>query len=301
MKAGWGMAAAALVAGAPAAAQDGGPADGGLRTVSLDAARPGSPSNATATVSPATVPQNMERMDDATGLTVSLGALYAEGDFGTDADTSIVSTALAVRYRVGDFRLSASLPWMRIRSDATIFTGIDSTPVLVAPGTAATRRTNDGFGDLTLGAAYTTVAARSGTEVELSGRVKLDTATRSSGLSSGEKDYALGVQVTQPMGRVAPFVSATYRFLGDTRAFTLRDGAAASVGASVMVGERGFLLASYHYAERATRLVKDAHELFAGASAVLPNTRLRVTGFATAGLSEGAAGFSGGLALSHAF
>lgn len=289
-----------LLHAAPAAAQEGqGPTEQ-FRPVTL-AARPGSPSNATSTVSPSTVPQNMERLARGPGdFMLSLGSLYAEGDFGTDSDTSIWSTALAARYRTGNLRLTASLPYLRIRSNAVIFTGIDSTPVLVAPGTGA-RRTADGFGDLTLGAAYTTTTAESGTEFELSGRVKLDTASRSSGLSSGEKDYALGVQVTQPMGRVAPFVSATYRFLGDTAQYTLRDGLAASAGASVELGDRTFLLASYHFSERATGLVRNAHELFAGASTEIADTRLRLTGFATAGLSRGAAGFSAGVALSRSF
>lgn len=287
-----------FIGAGPAAAQDG----SGFAPASPAAARPGSPSNATSTVSPSTVPQNMDRLADTPGaFTVSLGALHARGDFGTDSNTSITSAALAARYQTGGFRLTASLPWMRIRSDATVFTGIDSTPVLVAPGSRATRRTNDGFGDLTLGAAYALPSAASGTEVEFSGRVKLDTATRASGLSSGKKDYAVGVQVTQPAGRFAPFASATYRFLGDTPTLKLRNGFAASAGASYMLGGRTYLLASYHYSRAATRLVADAHELFAGASAEVPNTRFRVTGFATAGLSRGAAAASGGLALSRSF
>lgn len=264
--------------------------------------RPGSPSNGTSTVSPSSVPDNMDRLDpDARSLSVSLGTLYASGDFGAATDTSIWSSALSVRYRIGDLRLSASLPWMRITSDAVIFTGIDSTPVLVAPASQAGRRTAQGLADLTLGAAYTIVPGQGGFDVELSGRVKLDTATRSSGLSSGEKDYAAGVQITRPIGRLAPFVSTTYRVLGDTPAFRLRDGFAASAGSSFMLGRGSYLLASYHYSERATDLVDDAHELFIGAATPVPDTSLRVTGFATAGLSDGAAARSIGIALSGAF
>lgn len=290
-----GSGAAAQTAGGPGPQSEGG-------FVAIASARPGSPSNATTTVSPSTVPQSMERLaDTGDGFEVSLGTLYAEGDFGTDTDTSIWSSALGVRYRTGDLRLTASLPWMRIRTNAVLFTGIDSTPVLVATNAAPQRRTADGFGDLTLGAAYTTVAGAAGTEVELSGRIKLDTATRSSGLSSGEKDYALGLQVTQPMGRIAPFASVTYRFLGDPAAYRLKDGLAASAGASYALGPETFALASYHFSEAATNLVNNAHEVFAGVSTRLPSTRLRLTGFATAGLSRGAAGVSGGVALSAGF
>ncbi|SEN62330.1 hypothetical protein SAMN05192583_3178 [Sphingomonas gellani] len=262
---------------------------------------PLSPSNATTTVSPSSVPQAMERMDEGAVADVSLGTLYAGGDFGTGSHTSIWSSAVGARLRLGDWKLSASLPWMRIRSRSTIFTGIDATPVLVAPNTSPIKRTADGFGDLTLGAAYTIAPEGAPVEVELSGRAKLNTATKSSGLSSGENDYALGADVSVPMGRVIPFASFTYRFLGDTATYRLRDGPAASAGASYSLGSDSFLLASYHYSRAATRFVGDAHELFAGASTRLARTPIRVTGFVTAGLSSGAADAAGGVALSYGF
>ena len=267
--------------------------------IRYDIAAPVSPSSGTSTVSPSSVPQAMERMNASdTMIDVSLGSIYAEGKFGTGSKTTIWSSALGARLRAGDWTFSASLPWMQIRSRSTIFTGIDSTPILVATNTAAARRISDGFGDLTLGAAYTIAPRSSPLEIELSGRAKINTATASSGLSSGRNDYAAGIDVSAPVGKVTPFASFSYRFLGDTNAYTLRDGPAASAGASYALGTGSFLLASYHYSRAATALVRDAHELFAGASTRVRGTPLRVTGFATAGLSRGAADVSAGLALS---
>lgn len=268
------------------------------QSVSYDPASSISPSSATTTVSPTSVPQAMERIDGDTVFNLSLGTSYAEGKFGTRSNTTIWSSALGARLRSGDWTLSASLPWMRIRSGSTIFTGIDSTLVLVAPNTAAQKRTVDGFGDLTLGAAYTIAPAASPIEIQMSGRAKINTATTGSGLSSGENDYALGTDVSLPLGRVTPFASFTYRFLGNTTLYRLRDGPAASAGASYAFGRDSVFLASYHYARAATRLVQDSHELFGGVSTRVPSMPLRLTGFATAGLSNGAAGLSAGLALS---
>jgi hypothetical protein len=244
----------------------------------------------------------MERISQSDSIAdFSLGTIYAEGKFGTGSKTSIWSSALGARLHLGNATLTASLPWMRIRSRSTIFTGIDATPVLVAPNTSAVRRTTDGFGDLTLGASYIIAPESSPFEVELSGRAKINTATERSGLSSGENDYALGTDVSGTMGKVTPFVSFSYRLLGDTTAYRLRDGPAASAGASYALGSNSFLLASYHYSRAATRLVDDAHELFAGISTRIPRSPLRVTSFATAGLSRGAAAASGGLAISAGF
>ncbi|MGK6323670.1 hypothetical protein ACMGDM_11350 [Sphingomonas sp. DT-51] len=293
------MALAALAfssIAAPAAAQL---LDPPGRAVRYDGASAISPSSATATVSAATVPQAMDRLDrDDAALEVSLGGIYGEGDFGTGSTTTIWSSALGARLRLSNLTLSASLPWMRIRSRSTVFTGIDATPVLVAPNTSAVKRTAEGIGDLTIGAAYTIAPAGSPVEVELSARAKINTATERSHLSSGANDYAVGADASLPLGAVTPFVSVTYRSLGDNALYELRDGPAASLGASFAIGHDAYLLTSYHYARAATRLVDDAHELFAGASTRFAGTPLRLTGFTTAGLSRGAASFSAGLAVS---
>ena len=259
----------------------------------------GSPSNGTATVSPTTASDALGRPAlPAPSLDLSLGTSIASGDFGGPTRSDIWSTSFGARYATaGGLRLSMSIPYMRIRSNGTVFTGIDSTPVIVAPSVAGPRRTARGFGDLTLGASYT-VEAPASVELELSGRVKVPTATDSSGLSSGKVDYSVGAQLSKAFGRVAPFVSTTYRVFGDPRGFDLRDGIAISAGASVIVDDRTVLLMSYHFSQAATRLVSDAQELFAGASTQLGQSRLRLTGFATAGLSNGAPGLSGGVAVS---
>ena len=184
---------------------------------------------------------------------------------------------------------------MRIRTAGRIFTGIDSTPVPVLGTPPGPRRTITGLGDLTLGAAYTLPSSPAGLEVELSGRVKLPTSSDGR-LSSGKTDYSAGVQLTKVFGRVAPFVSGTYRVFGDPRGLNLRNGFAGSAGASVVFG-KVVVLSSYHYAHRASSFVHDSHELFAGASTLLAE-RLRLTAFATKGLSNGAAAVSGGLGLS---
>ena len=275
------------------------PQDSGMsqQNVRYDATSPFSPSSATSTISPTSVAQAMERMGYSdTAANISLGSIYAEGRFGTDTKTTIWSSALGGRLRLGDWALSASLPWMRIRSRSTIFTGIDATPVLVAPDTSMVNKTTDGFGDLTLGASYT--VATNAAEVELSGRAKINTAVESSGLSSGANDYALGADVSVPLGRVTPFASFSYRFLGNTTAYRLRDGPAASGGASYALGSQSFVLVSYHYSRAATRFVNDSHELFAGASTRIGRSPLRLTGFTTAGLSRGAAAASAGVAVS---
>ncbi|WP_294392553.1 hypothetical protein [uncultured Sphingomonas sp.] len=269
--------------------------------VQLVADSTGSPSAGTATVSPSSVNEAFARHDAGDTFGISLGTAYASGKFGADSRSHLWTTALGVRYVRGGLRLNASIPYMRIRSAGTIYSGIDSTPVLVSTTSPGIKQTRDGLADLTLGASYIVPLKQDGPELEFSGRVKLPTASNSSGLSTGKTDYSGGVQLTQQIGPVAPFASVTYRMFGDRRDVRLRDGLAASAGTSFVVSDNVVALASYHYSRSATRLVDDAHELFAGASYLVPGTGLRVNGFATAGLSRGAAATSGGLSLSVDF
>lgn len=260
----------------------------------------GSPSDTNGTVSAVTVTQALDRPDDSIAgpnLSFSVGTSIAHGDFGGASTTQILSTAFGARYSIGNLRFTASVPYMRIRTSGVVFTGIDSTPVIVAPSVPGHRALFDGLGDLTLGGSFTATGS-GGTEVELSGRIKIPTATKASGLSTRKTDYSAGVQVTKTFGAIAPFISATYRFFGDPSGFNLRNGAAASAGLSTAVGKASVLLFSYHYAQKVSRLTSDAHELFAGASTALAGDKLRLTAFVTAGLSNGAAAASGGLGLS---
>jgi hypothetical protein len=244
----------AISAMQPALAQEhAGDSGASSQFIGYEAAAPISPSSATSTVSPSSVPQAMERVDgEDMNASFALGTSYAEGKFGTGSKTAISTSAISARLRFGDLGLSASLPWMRIRSRSTIFTGIDATPVLVAPNTLLEKQTSKGFGDLTLGASYTIAPENLPVELELSGRAKINTATKRSGLSSGENDYSLGADVSVPLGRITPIISFSYRFLGDSAAYRLRDGPAASAGASYALGAKSFVLVSYHYSRAET-------------------------------------------------
>lgn len=260
----------------------------------------GSPSNATATVSPTTVAQATDRTDtltSTTGVDLSIGSTIAGGNFGTASETRVWTTAVGARYTIDNLRLSVSLPYMRVRSNGVILTGIDSTPVVVAPGSGR-RVVSRGLGDITLGGSYTVPVDSAGVEFELSGRVKLPTASKDSNLSTKKTDYSTGLQITKPLGRFAPFVSGTYRIFGDTQRFDLRNGFAGSIGTSAVFKNSVLLLASYHYADKATKLVSNAHELFVGTSVPFAGRSLLLTTYLTKGLSSGAADLSGGIGLS---
>ena len=238
----------------------------------------------------------------ASRFSLSVGAAAWHGDFGAPTDTDIFSVLFGARYQIGDLRLQASLPYMRIDSRGTFFSGIGGTPLFAGPNIQPADRKRDGIGDATLGASYLLGGAREGgVDVEFNGRMKLPIASDASGLSTGEFDYSLGAEVSRPFGRLTPSVSATYRFFGDTPDLRFADGIYATAGATYALTDRAALLVSYEFSEAASRFITDSHELIIGLSTPVASDRFRIAGYASTGLSRGAADVSGGASLSLAF
>ncbi len=235
-------------------------------------------------------------------FSLSTGASAWTGDYGAKSHTDIAAVLLGARYNLGDLRLTASVPWMRIDTAGAFFTGIDGTPLVVAPSTSTTpvhKVVHDGVGDLTLGASYLVPYANPlGIDLELTGRVKLPTASRESGLSTGKTDYSLGGEVSKTIAKFGPFASITYRSFGDTAQWKLKDGVATSLGTTYLISNNLIAVVSYDYAQRTSAFIRDDHEVVTSASYSIPNTRLRLSAYTSYGLSTGAAAFSGGLSLS---
>lgn len=223
------------------------------------------------------------------GFTATTGVDYSRGDYGTGVDTDILIVPLSLRYKTGDLRFTATLPWLRIDGSSAIV-GDGGGGVVIDPN--APRTVRSGFGDVNLGAAWAIPEERLGFGLELSGRVKLPTAKASRGLGTGQADFAVGAELSKSIGPVTPFVSLGYRMPGDPAGIDLHNAWNASVGASMAFGQT-VLIASYDYRERTSDLSRDSEELF-GAVSTPVSSRLNVTLYGSAGLTKGAPDFGVG-------
>ncbi|WP_174296481.1 hypothetical protein [Sphingomonas bacterium] len=231
------------------------------------------------------------------GVSLSVGASYWDGKFGAETTSSIVAVLANVRYRHGDLRIDATLPWMHITSDGTVYQGIDGVPLIAAPSTSNGVRERDGVGDLSVGASWLALHQESaGVDLDVGVRIKLPTSAGSTMLSTGKTDETVSIDVLRSYGRISPFVEMGYHVFGNPTGGVLRNGVFGSVGVTMLVGTGTFLLLSYDYAERTSRFIGSANALVAGASVpVAP--RLSVNAYASAGFSSGAPGFSAGTSL----
>lgn len=218
------------------------------------------------------------------GVTVTTGVDWSRGDYGTPTDTDILIVPLSLRYKTGDVRFTATMPWLRIDGSSAIVGGSGNGGVVIDPN--APRSVRDGFGDLTLGAAWAIPEERLGFGLDLSARVKLPTAKASRGLGTGKTDFAVGAEVSKTFGAITPFASVGYRMPGDPVGIDLHNAWNASAGASIALG-KSVLIGSYDYRESTSPFARDSEELF-GAFSTPVSERLTFTLYGSAGLSQGA-------------
>jgi hypothetical protein len=223
-------------------------------------------------------------------LSATTGIDYSVGNYGLAEKTKILVVPFSLRAQTGQLALTATLPYLRIDSPGGVVVGPGGEPL---PGVPSAGGVRDGLGDLSLGATYTIPLG--GPEFALGGRVKLPTSSKDRQLGTGETDYSFSGEFSYPLGGVVPFVNLGYRFLGDPPGLDLRNGPTASVGTSIQMGSSA-LIVSYDYARAIVSTIEDSHELFGGVT-VPVGSRLNVTGYGVAGLSQGSPDFGVGLML----
>ncbi|MFC4296166.1 transporter [Novosphingobium tardum] len=221
--------------------------------------------------------------DEMPSLSFTTGVDYSSGDYGTGIDTDIVVVPLTARYRTGDLRFTASVPYLHINGASSIVGG-DGGPVVIDPN--APRTSRSGIGDATVGVTWSPPEERLGFGLALSGRVKLPTASQSKGLGTGKVDTSVSAELSKTVGNVTPFVSAGYRMPGDPDGFNLHNAFTGSAGASVVAG-KAVLIGSYDYRESTSDLSDDSQELFGAISGPVSD-RLTFTLYGSKGLSDGA-------------
>jgi hypothetical protein len=229
-------------------------------------------------------------------MSLSSGASYSSGKYGTGEKTEIWVVPFSLRLRTGPLRLTATLPYLRLDSPGNVIAGVGGAPIIVDPNASATRIVRDGLGDLSLGAAYSLPSSVLGPlDIDIGGRVKLPTSSRHKGLTTGKTDFTVYTEFSYAIDTWAPYLNVGYRFFGDPEGINLRNGFSASLGTTKQFG-RLVAIASYDYSQATTSAIKDSHELFAALSGPLTGS-LNWTGYGIVGLSKGSPDFGLGLLL----
>ena len=234
------------------------------------------------------------RRDRSLGLSLTTGADFSSGDYGASARTDILVVPFSLRAKKGPIRITATIPWLRLDGPANIVGGGEDGPIVINPNPLVPRRVREGLGDVSLGLDFALPSAGlGGLQIDFGLRLKLPTAAKSRGLSTGKTDIGVVADISRPIGNLSPFLTLGYRMPGDPQGFELRNTVTVSAGTSATFG-RFVAIGAYDYAGATSPLSFDSHSLFGALAAPLAK-RVILTGYGTIGLSRGAPDYGLGL------
>lgn len=165
-------------------------------------------------------------------LSVETGASYTTGKYGGARSTSMTYVPFTAKYRVESWTLKLTVPYLRITGPASAINMLNGVNLT---GTAADAApvTRSGLGDVQ--ASATRIAyngGESGLVVNVTGKVKLGTASSSEGLGTGKNDYSVQSELFRVKERVTTFGTLGYRVYGSPAGYSLRNVFYGSLGGS---------------------------------------------------------------------
>lgn len=168
-------------------------------------------------------------------LSVSLGAEYSTGDYGTGTDTTIWYFPLSFSYGDEVTTFSVTVPYLIVEGPGNVTPAVGDgmgwggmgDMQVVRPGPVGTTRTESGLGDVVLSGSMRLVTeAPARPRVDLTGKIKLATADEDDNLGTGENDYAVQLDLEKGMF----FGYLGYRIYGDPPGINLDNVAYGLVG-----------------------------------------------------------------------
>jgi hypothetical protein len=232
-------------------------------------------------------------------LTGTFGFGHSSGDYGTSRDTSVDLGLSTLSLSAGDFRFTASVPYMRIDGRGLVVLDAAGNPIVINRRTTLPPDTRTGWGDLNLSASNTLPAAiLDDFEVRVSAVTKLPTASARKRLSTGEADYGMSVDISRQFGKWGPFVTVGYLSVGQPVGYTLYDTTSVSAGTSLELSDDLVAIASYDYDSQDGPLVPPAQSLF-GSLSWVRGDKVTLTGYGTVGLSDGSPDMGIGFMVSY--
>lgn len=173
--------------------------------------------------------------DEGGRFSLEAGADYSTGKYGSAQATDILYVPVTGKYQGKEWTLKLSVPYLRITGPGNVV-AINGTGV-TGVAAATNRPTRSGLGDVVVAATRNLHnGGATGLVVNLTGKVKLATASRSKGLGTGENDYALQSDLFKVMGNQTVFGSLGYRLYGSPSGYSFNNVFYGTLGISRKLG-----------------------------------------------------------------
>jgi len=236
------------------------------------------------------------------GSSISVGVDYASGDYGTDTTTTF-AVPLSLKHETGPWTLRASVPY--VHTDGT-FNSVEGVSGKGGSGNGtddvpATKHSESGLGDLTIGATYNLIDNPEGFSFDIGAKAKIATADKAKTLiTSGANDYSFQVDTFRSFSSMALFATLGYTIKGEPAGVSYKNPFYSTLGVSFPLKTGHTIGAAWNYRQKLTSLGNPVSELTAFYSMQINPTQ-KIQLYALTGLSNGSPDIGGGVVLTHAF
>lgn len=225
-------------------------------------------------------------------IRLSTGIEYSSGRYGGLEDIEELYVPLNINLTTRRLGVSLSVPYIRVR--APTGTAIDGQAI---PGEGDIA-TESGIGDvtatLTLYDLY--YNANRGLALDVTGAIKLGTASYEKGLGTGEADYSLYLDAYKWFDAFTLFGSVGYRWRGEPDDVVLNDVFMAALGGTWPAGDKSSLGMVFDYREAALAGYPNVEEMTAfGSMRLREHWYLQI--YAFAGFTDSSPDWGGGFTI----
>ncbi len=264
--------------------------------------------------------EKQEDTDEPVRVRLSTGLNYSIGDYGDVSDTKVVSLPLSLKLSQGPISFRVSTAYVRITGNSSLIdtpqgrgggsggggsgsgnsgSGSGSSGNDVIPEDPAAPLANNqrnGFGDVNVAMTYS-FDFGDDLYLDVTGKVKLPTASTSKRLGTGKVDVTAGLDLIKDIGDASLYVAGYRRFNGSTAARPLRDVWGFATGASYRLNDTLVIGGDYDWQQSSFAGNGPSSEVTGWGSFRL-NDAMRLTVYASTGLSTNSADFATGATIS---
>jgi hypothetical protein len=252
-------------------------------------------------------------------FSLSTGANYSSGKYGTATTTDIWSVPFTAAYQTDRWTFKLIVPYIRIHGSGNVIPGTgpvnNSNPlgrglghVLgggSTPGgststtTAATSAS--GLGDVVASAGYTLFrSADRSFGLDLTGKVKFGTADVNKGLGTGQNDYGVSLDSYKVLGHWTPFGGVGWMNYGSSQYIQLKHGFNAYAGVDYRVASSDNVGVYYYFRQRIAVGGAAQSELTAYWNHKFSD-HFRLQGYALGGMTNGSPDWGTGASVKYSF
>jgi hypothetical protein len=166
----------------------------------------------------------------------------------------------------------------------------------IVPGGGVSGK-RSGIGDVSLGLAYT-IDFGNDFYADVSGKVKLPTASKSKNIGTGKVDVTAGIDLIKDIGNASIYIGGRRRFTGSSAARPLRDIWGLGGGASVRANKLLTVGADYDWQQSSAITGSGPSSEVTSWGSFRLSSKARLMVYASKGFTTNSADFAGGMSIS---